>query len=206
MAEELKDLIEKIQTEGIKAAEEKAQAIRKEAEDRSAAIIAKAKQDAERLVADARDRARKDEEALRSSLKQAARDTILTLKQDITALLDKVIQGHVQRALTGEEMARMILGLVKGCGGDRKDKIIISLRKDEAAHIEKALLAELGAELRKGITLKGSSDIRGGFLISFDSGTSSYDFTDRAIAEYIASILKPELGALLKEAVPEAAK
>ena len=107
-------------------------------------------------------------------------------------------------ALTAEEMARMINGLIKGCGAKgEKDAVIISLGEKEKERIRKALLAELGGAVSKGITLQSSSDVRGGFLISFDKGKSSYDFTDRAIAEYLGSVLKPELGEILKEAVPE---
>jgi hypothetical protein len=43
----------------------------------------------------------------------------------------------------------------------------------------------------------------GGFTISFDSGRSCYDFTDRALAAYIGTYLKPKLNQILQEAMKE---
>lgn len=205
MAEELKGLIEKIREEGVRAAEEKAAAIIAEAEKRAAGIVAGARDEAERILSEAGAAVRRMEEGAKSSLKQASRDTVLSLKKEIAAILDRIIGGHVTRALTRDECAKMILGLVKGCGAGRADTIIISLRKEDAGHIEKALLAELGAEVKKGVTLLPADDLRAGFRISFDGGKSCYDFSDRAVAEYLAARLKPQLGDLLKEAIPEGA-
>lgn len=201
MADELKDLLAKIQEEGVKAADEKAARIVAEAAKKAAESAHAAEREAARIIEEARARIAAMEEGGRSSLRQASRDMLLALRKEIGALLDRVIAAHVHKALTTDEIAKMILGLVKGCGGEHKDRIIITLRKDEAEHIGRALLAELGAEARKGITIKPSGDMRGGFLISFDSGRSCYDFTDTAVADYIAAFMKPQLGALLQEAV-----
>lgn len=202
MAEELRGLIEKIQTEGIQAAEKKAAEIIEEARTKAAAAEEQAKESAARLTADANDGIKRHEAAVRASLEQAARDTVLTLKKNITALLDAIIRTHVQKTMTGDEMARMITGLVKGTAAGKRDDIVISLAADDEKALRKTLLAELGEAAARGIALKGSPDIRGGFLISFDKGSSSYDVTDRALAEYLATVVKPELAELLRKALP----
>jgi vacuolar-type H+-ATPase subunit E/Vma4 len=43
-----------------------------------------------------------------------------------------------------------------------------------------------------------SEDISSGFIISYDQGKSYFDFSDKALAEYIAGYLKPQLSEILK--------
>jgi vacuolar-type H+-ATPase subunit E/Vma4 len=51
--------------------------------------------------------------------------------------------------------------------------------------------------------LRPAEEISGGFTISFDDGKSCYDFTDKALAEYIGIYLKPKLNQILMEAIKE---
>lgn len=200
MAEELKELIEKINTEAVEAAEDKAKIIEAEARRRADDIIRKAQDEAKQLAADAKDRVLRTEESGRASLKQAARDVLLALRKEISAMLDTLVTSHVHRALSVEEMAGIIETLVKECGDKEGGGIIISLKKEDLEKLEKGLLGSLRDQVKKGITLKASDDIRGGFIISYDSGRSCYDFTDKALAEYITLYLKPKLSKILSEA------
>ncbi len=204
MAEELKELIAKIQEEGIKAAQEKAAAIGEEAARRADEKVRSAEKEASRIVAEAQEKAARAEESARTSLKQASRDTVIALKKEIAALLDRLVTAHVHRAFSADELGAMLVTMIKGCGGPAKDKIIISLKKDDIEKVERTLFAELGAEVKKGITLRSAADMRGGFTISYDSGKSYYDFTEKALAEYLASHLNPQLAQILKEAAGEA--
>jgi len=59
------------------------------------------------------------------------------------------------------------------------------------------ILKELKEEAKKGIVLQPSDEIRAGFMISFDKGKSYFDFTDKALGEYISIHLQPRLRDLL---------
>ena len=201
MAEELKELIEKIQAEGFKAAEEKAALIEAEARRKAEDLIKKSEKEAARVETDANDRINRAEEGAKNSIKQAGRDTILSLKKEISAMLERLAEHHVHKALGAEEMAKILTTVIKGCGGEGMDKIVVSVRKEDIAAVEAALMAELGAEVKKSITIRTTGELRGGFVISYDGGRSCYDFSDKALAEYLASYLKPKLAELLKESV-----
>lgn len=203
MAEELKELLEKIRREGIEVAEEQARRIEAEARARGAAIVADASKEAGRMVADAEERIAKAEASMRRTLEQASRDTLIALRKEIGATLDRIVSAHVHHALSSDELTRVILALVKDAGSAGRERMVISLKKEDLERVEKALLGELGAEARKHIILKHAGDIKGGFTISYDSGKSYYDFTDRALAEYLAQALKPELGNILRESAGE---
>ena len=199
MAEDIKELIEKIQQEGVEAAEEKARAIEEQAAAEAKAIVAKAKAEAEKSLLDAKGAILKMEESSRVALKQAGRDLILGLKKEIRDMLDRLIGISLRQALTAEEMAKIISVLIK----EHKAKepsgdILISLPKDDLVKIEKSFLAGLNEQAKKGITLKPSEEITGGFTISYDNGKSHYDFTDKALAEYLGFYLRPRLKEILK--------
>lgn len=199
MSEDIKGLIEKINQEGVKAAEEKAREIEAQARQKAQEIVAKANQEASQIMSDARKSVERMQESGNVSLQQAGRDFTLTLRKEIDAMLDKIIGLKIQETLSPQEMAKIIIALVKGCTGTGKENVIVSLSPQDKEKLEKGFLTELKEEIKKGITLKSSQDIRAGFIISFDAGKSHFDFSDKALAQYIGMYLKPKLAAVLNK-------
>jgi vacuolar-type H+-ATPase subunit E/Vma4 len=199
MAEEIKELIEKIRYEGIRAGEDKAKAIELDALKKARQITADAEAEAKGLLGEARESISRSEESSRSSLKQAARDVLIGLKKEILTALDKITLSHVHKALTTEETGKLISHLLKECKAKDKGDVVVSLRKEDADKLAGLFMSELSEELKKSLVLKPSEDIRGGFTISYDHGKSHYDFTDKALAEYIGSYIRPKLSEILKD-------
>lgn len=197
MAQELKDLIQKIQEEGVEAAEKKARTIEEETSRRAAQIIKDAEKKADTILSEARQEIARLEKGGSESIRQAGRNVVIALKKEIVATLDKVVLSDVRKALTGEELVKIITLLAKG-RKDSAEDVVISLGKQDRQNLEKTLLSRLKEEVKKGLTLKTAEDISGGFIISFDEGKSHYDFTDKALAKYVAGFLKPKLAELLK--------
>jgi len=71
------------------------------------------------------------------------------------------------------------------------------LRKEDLERLREGFLSELKDAVKKGIVLKPSEDILGGLTISYDAGRSLFDFTDKALTEYITSYLRPKLKEVL---------
>jgi len=199
MAEEIKELIEKIRSEGVRAGEDKAKAIELDALKRARKITADAEAEAKRILSEARESISRSEESSMSSLKQAARDCLIGLKKEILAILNKITLSHMHKALTVEETGKLIAHLLKECKAKDKGDVIVSLKKEDADKLAGVLMSELSGELKKNLVLKPSEDIRGGFTISYDHGKSYYDFTDRALADYIGSYIRPKLIDILKD-------
>lgn len=203
MTEQIKDLIEKINEEGVRAAEEKARSIEDQARKHAQEIISRAKQEAEKLTSDAQERVSKMEEKQKTLLAQAGRDLLLSLRKEINVMLEKIVISELRQAFTPERLATVITEAIKSCRlGEEKD-IEISLSKADAEALEKHFLTKLKDEAKKGITLKPSEEVLGGFSISYDNGKSRYDFTDKALAEYIGLYLKPKLNQILQDAVSQ---
>ena len=203
MAEEIRDLIEKINQEGIRAAEEKAQNIEAAAQQRADEILARAKLEAEEMISAARERIHREDKAGKTLLAQAGRDLLIALRKEINAILGRIIVSDIRLAMTPEALFRLLSELIKNYNADESSDITILLSKDDLEILEKNFLHRLREETKKQIVLTSGEEISGGFTISFDSGKSCYDFTDKALADYIGTYLKPKLNQILQESIRE---
>jgi vacuolar-type H+-ATPase subunit E/Vma4 len=203
MAEEIRDLIEKINEEGIKAAEEKARKIESAAKQRADDILEQARLEAEKMIASAQERISREEKKEQILLAQAGRDLLLSLRNEINAMLERMMVFEIRQALTPEALSRLISEVVKEYGAGERGDIAVLLKKEDLETLEKNFLYKLREETKKTIVLKPAQEISGGFTISFDDGKSCYDFTDKALAAYIGAYLKPKLNRILQEAMKE---
>jgi V/A-type H+-transporting ATPase subunit E len=201
MAEEIKDLIKKIQEEGIQVAQVKAKEIELEVKRKAGAILQKAQEDAEKIISEANEKTSRMEKSAKASIQQAGRDSLLSLRHEIDAIFKRLIQSSITQALSPAEMAKIITELIKKFSSHGKEDVLVLLKKEDLEKMENEFLSRLKDETKKGITLKSAQDISGGFIISFDSGKSHFDFTDNALAGYMSSFLKPHLSKILNEAI-----
>lgn len=197
MSDEIKNLIEKINQEGIRAAEKKAAQIESEAREKAAEILKNAQLDADKLIKGAEEQARLMDEKEKALLAQAGRDLLLTLRKEINSMLERIVAQEIRQALTPQYLGGIISELIQKAHAQDSGDIIVSLKKEDLDALSADFLAKLKEETRRQIVLKPSGEISGGFTISFDSGKSQYDFTDKALVEYIGGYLKPKLAQIL---------
>jgi len=203
MAEEIRDLIEKINQEGIKAAEEKAYEIETAAQLRAGDVLAQTRLEAEKIIAAAQERIRREDEKEKTLIAQAGRDLLLSLRKEINAMLGRIVVSDIRQTLTPEALFKILSEMVKKYGAGEGGDIVVLLKKEDLETLEKDFLHKLQEATKKKIILRPAEEISGGFTISFDSGKSCYDFTDKALAEYIGAYLKPKLNQILQEAIKE---
>ena len=201
MGEDIRDLIEKINQDGIKAAEEKAYKIEAEAKQRADAILAQAQREADDITAAAKDRIRREDEKGKILLSQAGRDLLLSLRKEINAMLGRIMVSDIQQTLTPEALFTLLSEVIRNYSTGESSGITVFLKKEDLEILVKNYLYQLRKEMERTIILKPAEEISGGFTISFDSEKSCYDFTDKALAEYIGTYLKPKLHQILLEAV-----
>ncbi len=197
MTEQLKDLIKKIQDEGVKTAQDKARSIEEEAKRRAESLLKDAKKEAEAIISAAKEESARLESSTKASMTQAGRDMILALKLEINSMLNKIISTNVRHALASGELVSILGVLIKSALASEEGEVVVSLKKEDKDKLESAFVGELRELVKHGVVLKSAKDITGGFTISYDSGKSEFDFTDKALAEYISLYLKPKLAEIL---------
>ncbi len=204
MEVQLQELIEKIKTEGIGVAEEKATSIIKEAEEKATAIIKEAEEKAEGIVKKAKDEQERFEKASISSIRQAARNTIIAFRENIIAQLDALVRIETLNRYDSEVLTALIPEVVTAMiKKEHADGASVILKEKDAKALEKSLIAAFKARLMEGINVLPDHSIKAGFKVT-EKGASSYcDFTNESVAEAFSAYLSPRIREILKEAAKE---
>ena len=191
MAEELQQLLEKIQRDGVDKANAEAAAIVAKAKEEANALVKKAEEEAAATRAKAEEEAAAYAARARETISQAARDTVLKVKEDVTKLLTQLLAQNVSAALATEAVplaAAAVKELVTGSGAEVAT----------SAKLVDALRAQLAAQAQNGVKVVADEMTGTGFTVKLDNGRVEHDFTDAAISEALAQRLRPDLAALLK--------
>lgn len=201
MAEELQHLIERIRKEGVESGEKAAEALVAEAKQKAAAILADAQKQAKDMVAKADKDAAAFAERGQATLKQAARDLLISIGGAVGDVVGGLVDAKVGAALTPELMAKMLLKLAEayakdgGTGG-----IVAMLGEADAAAVKAAFAKEYQDKLAAGIQIESDKGIFQGFRVGAKGGQVFHDFTKEAIAESLGNFLRPELAQIVKKA------
>ncbi|NLE64801.1 MAG: hypothetical protein GX606_02660 [Elusimicrobia bacterium] len=197
MSQSVQELINKIKTEGIGEAEKKAQAIEAEARDKARGIVKDAETRAAAIIREADEKAKQTDAATRAALAQAGANLLRSLRQEIEALSRKILLRETQTALTPEMMKGLIEKAVTGAvAGGAEAQVAFS--PSDVKTLQEGLVSRLQGELRKPVVFRSRGDVARGFMVSFDGGKSSFDFTDEALAQYLSGFVSEEVAALLK--------
>lgn len=190
MAEELQQLLEKIQHDGVEKANAESAAILAKAKADAAAILKDAESKAAALRAQAETDAKAFEERAQKTISQAARDTVLEVKDAIGRMLEKLLAKDVAAALADPaEAAKLALAAVNELGSEA----------DVAAgeKLAAALKAQLAAESKSGVKVVLDESVGTGFSIRLDGGRVEHDFSEAAIVAALAKRLRPDLAKLV---------
>ena len=191
MAEELQQLLEKIQRDGVDKANAEAAAIVAKAKAEADAIVKKAQEDA--AAAEAKGKADAEAYAARAkeTISQAARDTVLKVKQDVMELLKKLLLQNVTAALATEAVPLAAAAVKELVTGSATAEIAA------APKLVDALRAQLAQQAQSGVKVVADETTGTGFTVRLDNGRVEHDFTDAAISEALAQRLRADLAALL---------
>ncbi len=203
MEVQLQELLDKIKNEGVKAAEAESARIREEAEKRSRETLQRAEQQAAAIVAKAREEAARFEQTSEAAVKQAARNAILGVRQGVVGIFDAMLARETREALSGPNLAEVIVALVKAWPGKEIPSLQALLPPGDLEKLEKGLKSRLQEEMKKGFELKPLPALEAGFRIALKDGSAYYNFTDQGIAQILAEYLNPRLAGLMGQAASD---
>ena len=197
MSEELQGLLNKIQAEGLEKAETERARLVAEAKAQADKIIADAKAQADKIRKDAEADAEASRKKADAAVRQAARDVIISLKDDLQEKLRAVVREAAAQAMTPEAMAGLIAQIAgqfaKNASGA---EVILSVREREDA--AQKLIGCLPDILRKNASVQLGRGFAAGFKIGFNNSEVFLDFSDEALADVICEFVGPKLAAVIK--------
>ena len=188
MAEELKHLIEQIHKEGVEKANEQSETIISQAKDKASKIVAEAEKQANDKLLKAKTESDAFTERSIHTLKQAARDLLITVGQGCEKVVTSVLGQEVNSAVSADLLHKMITEVVAQGKGDA---VLTVSESDKTALI--SFCADLSKKTGQEIELESEAEILSGFKIGFKNENVYLDYTGEAVADALANFLRPEL-------------
>ena len=202
MAEDIQGLLQRIHDEGLKKADAEKEKIISDAKAQADTILKKAGEEADSIVKKAAEEAAGSEARAKAAIKQAARDIILTLKEDLMTRLNKVVRSSVDEAMTSELMGNILIEMVKNYKEKNQGtdpELDILLNSKDLEKLQSALKSSLEAELKKNPAINAGSDFGAGLKIGFKGSDVFFDFSDDALTEIICHYIGPRVAAMLND-------
>lgn len=197
---QLKEIIEKIKSEGVQNAEARASEIIAAAETKAQEITAAAEKDAAAIKHKAEQEAAKREASGKNALSQAGRDLLIKVEAQLQAQFESIIASSVDQAFSSATLESAVVEVVKSWSAGSTAELDILLPESEYTKIEQGLRSKLAQELKAGLEIKPFHDLESGFRVSEKDGAAYYDFSAAGIAEVLVRFLNPRLAELLKNA------
>lgn len=187
--EDLQNLLEKINREGVEKAEAQAKRILDDAKAQADALLKQARDEAKKTADGAAQEAAREQERALASIRQGARDVVLSAQAQVVDLFEKALRRDVDKALADE---KTVLALVQ-------DALRAVVGGDAAVALPAKLVPALKAQLagETSITLAADETVASGFSITFDQGRIEQAFTADVLAAEIARRLRPDLAKLV---------
>jgi V/A-type H+-transporting ATPase subunit E len=202
MTQQLQELLNKIKTEGIQAADDKAKEIEIQAQAKSRQIIEQAQKEAAHILQSAQGEVKRIRESTQIALQQASRDTLLSLRKQIEQILARLIQAKTGEALSSDVLSEILTDVIKkSLDAKSLGSLEITLNAQDLEKVKNGFSAHLKEQIKKGVRFQSSQDSGKGFTISFDSGKSSFEFTDQSLAEFFSSFLSVDAASFVNDAV-----
>lgn len=194
MTQDLQQLLEKINTDGVEKAKSEAEKIIAQANTQAKIIFETATREAKLQIANAKQEADAFERRAEETIRQSARDTVLNIETSVTAMLTALLLKDVNTALSSTELvaqlaSEAVRAYVQGKGG---------LDVVASAKLVDALREKLAAEALNGVTVISDDHTGAGFKIRLANGRIEHDFSGAAVADALAKSLRPKLASLLR--------
>ena len=191
MAEELQQLLEKIQHEGVDKANAEAKAIVDRANAEAKAIVDKANAEAAAVTAKAQADAKAFAERANTTIKQAARDVVLEVREGVGKFFERLLAQDVKVALA-DAAATLAAEAVKALSAGTDVQVAAN------AQLAEALRAQFAVGAANGVQVVTDESVGVGFSVRLDGGRVEHDFSERAIVAALAKRLRPDLAKIVE--------
>jgi len=203
--ETIESFVAKLQAEGVEAGRKAAEKLKAEAKQQAERVMQQARAEAEKIIAEANAKAASIVARSKTELKLAARDTVLKLRERLSAALSAILGKAAGEKLSDADFIGKVLHelimLYARQDQHRKDQIRIDVRPELREKLVKWALGELGQEIGQGnhptIDLKGKLS-QAGFEYEISGATT--EVTLDSVVEVLSELVSPALREVLDEA------
>lgn len=191
MEMQIQDLIASIKKDGLDQAKKEADEYLAKAKADADEIVRKAKVERDKLLESAKKEIDLERQSSQASLEQAARDASLTIKKNVLDLLESILKESVKAEVSGKVLEELIFQVV--ASDAVSDGSVVEVSKDDLKTLSSDLVAKLAQKLKKGIVLKSSASVSGGFVVMEKDGSGFIDLSDEEMAKLLWPYLSENL-------------
>ena len=200
---QVQELLERIKSDGIDAAQAEAGRIVSGAQAQAKALVADAEKRAADLEAAAQTRVAALEKASKLALAQASRDTILALRARVQEFMSAAIQSSTVETLDAKYIATLLPEVLAAMAKDSGGDLTVFLPAKTLEALDGALANRLAKEIGVGVQFKPYDGIDAGFRVAVDASGARYDFAAESVADILASRVNARLAECVRAALAE---
>ena len=210
------ELISRLRDDGVKAGQEKAAQILREAQDEAGKIVSDAEAEAEKILSRAQVQIERDRQACMGSLRMAIRDTELKMEAELKSDFAAHVRRLVSIEMGDKEFIRQCILAVSGmatghmvCEGQpvtvllpedlfETDELGARLTPEGKERMHHLVLGISADMLREGVELKPSGTLKRGIRVRLAGEDLEIDLSDQAISDLLLENLLPRYQAIVR--------
>lgn len=199
MVNKIQELTDKLFQEGLQKGKTESERIIEEATAQSKTMIAEAQQKAADIIAQAEKNVEELKTNTTKELSLASQQAVADLKQTITDLLTKgSVSAPTTEAFKNDQFIQeLILSIVQQWSKENSITATVQVPQDKLAPIDNFIKSSSKAALDQGLSIEGSTVVKGGFRIAQKDGRYYINFTDKEFDAFFKAYLRPRVAAFL---------
>jgi len=199
MSDDLKNLLDRIEKEGVAKAEEEKTRILDEAKAAAKRVVEEAEKKAESIVKNAEKEAESNRKRSEAAIQHAARDVSLALEAELKERLRRVVKECADKAMTPDLMGKLVLEMqrhhLEQSGNCELETI---LNEKDLESMKELFLGSLKQDLKSEPELSLGHDFGAGIKIGFKGEDVFLDFSDEALTDLICDYVGPKLTEIIR--------
>lgn len=174
---QINDLVSAIKKDGIETAQKEADKILSDAKKEAETIVANAKVEAQKMKEASEKEVKIFEDSAKVSADQARRDAVLAVKSELQAEFEKLLKADINKTVDDKLLAKLILA---AASGEDLSKYAV-----EVGSVTDGLKSELAKEIKNGLEVRVSKNVKGGFKLASKDGSGYFDCSDEELTNML---------------------
>jgi V/A-type H+-transporting ATPase subunit E len=200
MQQKVQELADTLYREGVQKGEKEAEELVRKAKEQAQKALVEARAEAESIVERARGEAAELKRNTESEIRLSSQQALSVVKQKIVeAVMAPAVDAAVVKALSDSALvAELVKQIVSAwdSSSSRPPTLELLLPEEKRAELEKAMEAEAGSVLKRGVEVTFAKSIKGGLAVG-EKGGYRISLTDEDFVEFFRQYLRPRMRAFL---------
>lgn len=206
MAEQLENLLKRIEDQAVSKGESQARERITRAEQQASRIVTDAENRAQSIIKKAEEQVALKEENGRKNLEQATRDFLLLVRKAVTDQLSGLIRQALKKNVTADFLTSILSSLLPELLKQNPEGVTVQVSEEDHARLSDGVMSLLADDVKKGVELRPTRGVRVGFKLVLDGQNIHIDLTDDALVQMISQLVNADVAAAMIQVTANSGK